>query len=162
MAAQMCGKNAQVTIRFGDDEPAMEFTGAVMLMQHDDTLDVTNLGGQHQSIQGVARITLDVTPTGPPKPPKRLTIAELMARDVLRRDMNSLAAARALADMLVEDVAMAASGHPTRDELYAHIDELKQQLSDANDRLETMATVALQGATSPDAVEFYDEMESDG
>lgn len=137
MAAQICGTNANVRVEFSGGQK-YEFTGVVTMIQNTDMFDVSSaFNSQVWSVPGFTRLTLDVTPTGPPRPKKK-TLAEAMARSVLDGDQ---AAGRALADLLCEDVILAANGFPTHDQLNARIDDLQKQLDDANERIETIQSM---------------------
>lgn len=115
-------KPARITIHVprGDGEESVyyEFAGYCSASKQTDTIDVSSFDSPlKQYVSGYTNIQIDVRCC---EPVIRNTLAETMALAVLRSDM---AAARALADLLVEEVARQSVENPppTYDELNARL-----------------------------------------
>lgn len=131
--ATMVGKNARVHVWYPGGQ-TLDLNGCVVNVRSDPlAIDVTSFADA-PFVQTLASMpTVELTVRGSSATGVRRTLRETMALAVLDGDE---AAARALADLLCEDVSRAASGLPTHEDLLARAEAAEEQVRRLQEQLD--------------------------
>ena len=125
----------RVWTRGADGQPSMtmEWEGSAQITAAQERIDLTSLfDDTPRHVAGTMNVTIEMSNA---RAPSRHSLAEQMALAVLDGDS---AAARALADLVCEDVSRAAQSMPTHDELLRRAEVAEIKVAELKGRLSVL------------------------